>query len=101
MTICQLRSVQDLASCVDVLCRAGADPDGSDLRGFRPLHLAVLKGKTKYAELLLGHGANVNGLNGADLHAYGPRCAVFPKYRMWGNARLFLSCAVPTYRHAM
>ncbi len=100
MTLCELRSAQDLASCVDVLCRAGADPDGSDSRGFRPLHLAVLKGKTKYAELLLGHGANVNGLNGATYTPMVLACACFPNTDV-GQCSNFLFGAVPTYRHAM
>ena len=73
----RIRSADVLSSCIDALCRAGADPDASD-HDYCPLHLAAIWDNTKYAELLLDHGANVNALDGSACTPMIVACAFLP-----------------------
>ncbi len=78
INLAELRSAEVLSTCVDVLCRAGADPDALDSEGYGPLHLAVIGDNRKFAELLLDRGANVNALDGSACTPMIVACSRFP-----------------------
>ncbi len=77
--LARLRSADILSCCVDVLRRAGADPNASDSVGRLALQLAVVWDNTKYAELLLQRGANVNALDDSACTPMIVACGCFPR----------------------
>ena len=56
-------ALQNNASEVLEVRRAGADPNSTDKQGFTPLHLAAQEGAVDTLKLLLEHGARVDAVN--------------------------------------
>lgn len=56
-------ALQNNASEVLEVLRAGADPNSTDKQGFTPLHLAAQEGAVDTLKLLLENGARVDAIN--------------------------------------
>lgn len=80
-TACSIGPMKD-DRVVDMLCRAGADPNATDSEGFSPLHHAVQNDSIVLVKALLRWGADLHHCDfygGTVLHRVAESCMQFPE----------------------
>jgi ankyrin repeat protein len=95
-TALHVAAIYNRAAAAELLIRRGAKVAAVDRSGFTPFHLAVLRGSTEVAALLLKHKADPNlrtaESKGGPMFALGPRPGgPGPAFTWAGNAPLHLA----------